>query len=128
MLQVGGLPCAGAVIRDDSGRLLLVRRRHEPSRGLWSLPGGRVEPGETAAEACVREVREETGLDVIVGDLLSTVQVGDYLIYDFAATVTGGALQAGDDALEACWCAPDVLQTLELTPGLLDELQRMGAV
>src|SRR2546430_16924216 len=61
------VPCAGAVVKDQAGRLLLVRRGREPGRGRWSLPGGRVEPGETAAEAAVREVREETGLDVVAG-------------------------------------------------------------
>src|SRR5262245_49581335 len=53
------VPCAGAVVLDSAGRLLLVRRAREPGRGRWSLPGGRVEAGETAAAAAVREVREE---------------------------------------------------------------------
>src|SRR5436190_190421 len=52
--------CAGAVVRDDHGRLLLVRRGRPPSAGLWSLPGGRIEPGESAAAAAAREVWEET--------------------------------------------------------------------
>jgi ADP-ribose pyrophosphatase YjhB (NUDIX family) len=60
--------CAGAVVRDGSGRFLLVRRARPPALGRWSLPGGRIEPGETPAEAAVREVREETGLEVTVGD------------------------------------------------------------
>jgi len=67
------IECAGAVVRDGAGRLLLVQRGRAPSAGLWSLPGGRVEPGETAAEAAAREVTEETGLVVEVHELLATV-------------------------------------------------------
>jgi ADP-ribose pyrophosphatase YjhB (NUDIX family) len=119
--------CAGAVVRDDDGRLLLIRRGNEPSAGLWSLPGGRIEPGETAAEAAAREVREETGLDVSVGALLATVEIGHYLVHDFAATVVGGDLRAGDDAIDVRWCSDDEAAMLPLTPGLLDELRRMGA-
>ncbi|HJY99567.1 MAG TPA: NUDIX domain-containing protein, partial [Streptosporangiaceae bacterium] len=68
------IPCVGAVITDSRGRLLLIRRGHEPGAGLWSLPGGRIEPGETDAEALVREMREETGLEVEPGPLLGAVQ------------------------------------------------------
>jgi 8-oxo-dGTP diphosphatase len=120
--------CAGAVVCDDAGRLLLVQRGHEPSIGLWSLPGGRVEPGESAAEAAAREVQEETGLMVEVGDLLATVRLGDYLVHDFAATVTGGELAAGDDAADVRWCDVDELDAIELSAGLLEELRRIGAI
>ena len=68
------IPCVGAVIKDDQGRLLLVKRGHEPGAGLWSVPGGRVEPGETDSEALVREMREETGLTVQAGPLLGSVR------------------------------------------------------
>src|SRR4051794_11641248 len=84
--------CAGAVIRDDAGRLLLIRRGRQPSLGLWSLPGGRVEAGESPSQAAAREVREETGLVVEVGALVGSVEIGPCLVHDFAATVTGGEL------------------------------------
>lgn len=117
--------CAGAVVRDDAGRLLLVRRGHAPAKGAWSLPGGRVEPGEIPAQAAAREVREETGLDVAVGDLIATVTVMGYLVHDFAATVISGTLTAGDDASDVRWCALDDLPAMSLSPGLLDQLGRM---
>jgi len=117
--------CAGAVVRDQDGRLLLIRRAHAPSMGLWSVPGGRVEAGETPAQAAAREVLEETGLHVDVERLLATVQIGDYLVHDFAAVVRGGTLQAGDDASEVRWCSFEDAELLPLTPGLLDELRRM---
>jgi 8-oxo-dGTP diphosphatase len=121
--------CAGAVVRDASGRLLLVRRAHEPAIGKWSLPGGRIEPGETPAHAAAREVREETGLEVEIGELLQTVDIwGGYRVHDFAATVLGGQLRAGDDASDVRWCAPDEVTALELSAGLLEELRRMGAM
>ena len=116
-------------MHDEAGRLLLIRRGQEPGLGKWSLPGGRIEPGESAAEAAGREVREETGLDVVVGDLLLTVDLaGGYRVHDFAATVVGGELRAGDDADDVRWCTPEDVGLLELSAGLLDELRRMGAI
>ena len=60
----------GAVVGDGQGRLLLIRRGHPPGEGLWSLPGGRVETGESDAAAVARELREETGLSVEIGELI----------------------------------------------------------
>jgi len=127
------IPCVGAVIKDDQGRLLLIKRGHAPGAGLWSLPGGRIEAGETDAEALVREMREETGLAVEPGQLVGTVrrpaQDGDVLdIRDYAATVTGGTLHAGDDAAEARWVAPGELESLPLTEGLVEALTSWGVL
>ena len=88
------VPCVGALVHDDDGRLLVVRRGREPGRGLWSVPGGRVEPGESDTVAVEREVLEETGLHVTVGVRVGTV-VRDglddalYDIRDYACIVTG---------------------------------------
>jgi 8-oxo-dGTP diphosphatase len=113
----------GAVIKDARGRLLLIKRGHEPGTGLWSLPGGRVEPGETDAEALVREMREETGLVVVAGRLLGSVRRplanGDVLdIRDYAATIIGGALNPGDDAADARWVDAEDFGSLPVTEGL----------
>jgi ADP-ribose pyrophosphatase YjhB (NUDIX family) len=121
------VPCAGAIVLDASGRLLLVRRGRPPAQGRWSLPGGRVEPGETPAQAAVREVREETGLDVVVSRLVGSVRrpgpAGSvYLIDDFACTVRGGVLRAGDDADDARWVTAAELAALPLSDGLLEAL------
>jgi 8-oxo-dGTP diphosphatase len=127
------VPCVGAVIKDDLGRLLLIRRGHPPGAGLWSLPGGRIEPGETDAEALVREVREETGLAVEAGGLLGTVQRpardGDVFdIRDYTATVTGGLLQPGDDAADARWVDAIELEALPITEGLTETLTSWGVL
>ncbi|GGM83870.1 NUDIX hydrolase [Thermopolyspora flexuosa] len=127
------IKCVGAIVLDDAGRLLLVRRARPPGAGLWSLPGGRVEPGETDAEAVVREVREETGLVVRVGRLAGTVDRpapggGVFEINDYLATVAHGTLTPGDDAADAGWYHPDELRRLPLTPGLIDALTEWRVV
>jgi 8-oxo-dGTP diphosphatase len=123
----------GAVITDDQGRLLLIKRGHEPGAGLWSLPGGRVEPGETDAEALVREMDEETGLAVRAGRLLGRVRrpAGDggvLDIRDYAATVIGGTLNPGDDAADARWVDAGDLGNLAVTDGLVEILTSWGVL
>ena len=126
----------GAVIKDEAGRLLLILRGHEPGKGLWSIPGGRIEPGETDEQAVVREVREETGLTVTCGRLLGAaelpgedgviIEVRDYL----AALRSGAApaaAKAGDDAAAVRWVSDadaDAMEARgELTAGLLAALR-----
>jgi 8-oxo-dGTP diphosphatase len=124
----------GAVIRDDGGRLLLIKRGHEPGKGLWSVPGGRIEDGESDADALVREVREETGLIVAPGQLIGSVRrpagiAGSVFdIRDYAAEATGGTLAPGDDADDAMWADPGELENLPMAPGLLEALRSWGAL
>ena len=127
------IPCVGAIVRDGAGRLLLIKRGHDPEAGRWSLPGGRIEPGETDAQALVREMREETGLTVVPGPLLGAVERpgpgGSVLdIRDYAATVTGGTLAAGDDAADARWVTAADVPRLPLTSGLADALASWGVL
>jgi len=113
----------GAVIVAD-GRVLLVRRDTSPRAGHWSLPGGAQELGETFAEACVREVREETGLVVeVLGlvDVVDSITRDDagrvrfhYLLADVLARPSGGALKAGSDAADARWFTPEEAFALPL--------------
>jgi 8-oxo-dGTP diphosphatase len=135
--MVQRVPCVGAVISDKAGRLLMIRRRNEPGAGLWSLPGGRIEAGESDEQAVVREIREETGLSVTVGALLGAVErpglrgaVID--IRDYLAVVTGGTLRAGDDAADARWVTPGEMHDMEeagrLTPGLTQALASWGVL
>lgn len=122
----------GAVAVDDD-RLLLVRRGHGPAAGEWSVPGGRVEWGETLAEAVVREVREETGLDALCGAPLGWVErISDehhFVIVDFLVTVLDpDEPVAGDDAAEARWVPLDEVPALRLVDGLAAFLDEHGIV
>jgi 8-oxo-dGTP diphosphatase len=127
------IPCVGGIVRDDAGRLLLIQRGHDPEAGRWSLPGGRIEPGESDTGALVREMLEETGFIVEPGPLVGAVErpgpAGSVLdIRDYAATVTGGTLAAGDDAADARWVTPSQLAALPLTTGLAEILRSWGVL
>jgi 8-oxo-dGTP diphosphatase len=130
------IPCVGAVIRDDAGRLLMILRGHDPGRGLWSIPGGRIEPGETPEQAVVREVREETGLEVSCGPLLGSaelpgldgaiVDIRDYRAF-LAPGSAAGLASAGDDAADVRWVSDAEATAMdergEVTSGLLTTLR-----
>ena len=104
----------GVVVRDGSGRLLLVQRANDPARGLWSLPAGFLDAGERPREAAARECLEETGLVVEVGELVGLHEAAGATscFLSFAAVVVGGTLGAGDDAADAGFFGADELPPL----------------
>ena len=107
--------------------MLLVRRARNPGRGRWSVPGGKVEPGETDTEALIREIHEETGLLVRVGEFVGRVdraapEGGVFHINDYLCHVSGGILTAGDDAAEAAWIDQETFADMERDGELVDEL------
>jgi ADP-ribose pyrophosphatase YjhB (NUDIX family) len=119
--------CAGGIVLDTAARILVIRRGTPPSAGSWSIPGGRCRAGESAEVACVREVAEETGLQVEVIRWAGRVERaapdgGIYVIDDFACRATGGTLIAGDDAADARWVSRAELLRLDLVPGLVATL------
>lgn len=114
----------GAVIIKRN-KVLLVKRAGEPGKGLWSIPGGLVEIGESIRDAVRREVKEETGLDVKVGEIADVTEIiirdeenrvkHHYVIIDFFATPLKGELKASSDALEARWVEFRNLKNFSLT-------------
>lgn len=138
----GLIRCVGAIIHDDRGRLLLVRRATDPGRGRWSLPGGRVERDESDAQALRRELLEEVGLPVRVGDLVGSVRRaapgrGIYEIFDYRCAVDGAVgaalgtafrLRPGDDAADARWVSAAEFHMLPVVNGLTDALAAWSAL
>ena len=124
--------CVGAIVVNDD-ELLLIRRGHGPGAGEWSVPGGRVEGGELLAEAVVREVREETALEVICGSLVGYVErIHDdrhFVILDFQATILDREDPTpGDDAVEARWVPLADVAELRLVDGLAEFLHENGVI
>ena len=114
----------GAVITNSSGEVVLVRRGKPPREGQWSIPGGRLEWGETVQQAVLREVLEETGLVVRIRRLIDVIDlllrdssgavITHYVLIDFAADYVSGELCAGSDAVEARWVSRELLDRYAL--------------
>jgi mutator protein MutT len=123
----------GAVIIDGD-RVLLVKRGHAPLKGEWSLPGGAVELGETLEEAVVREVLEETGLQVAVGPLVEIFEriekspdgdvVYHFVIVDYACAAVSGSVQHASDADDARWVHISDLPAFRITQKANDVIHR----
>jgi 8-oxo-dGTP diphosphatase len=123
------LAVSAAIFRDD--KILLVRRARSPAKGFYSLPGGRVEFGETLHAALHREVDEETALKIEIIGLAGWREVlpgagggGHYLIMSFAARWTSGEPVLNDELDDFRWLAPDALGDLRLTDGLQQVIQQ----
>lgn len=120
------------------GEVLLAQRGKEPSKGLWSIPGGHLELGETLEEAALRELMEETSvharieafshfLDLIRRDGNGSVTT-HYVLAVFRATWVSGEARPGDDAAAVQWRRPDDLHDLDMTPGTADRLRAMAGL
>ena len=134
--ETARIPCVGGVVV-HGGRILLVQRGQQPSIGLWSIPGGRLEVGETPEAGCVREVLEETGLAVAVVAFVGRVERdapsgGVYVIDDYLCAPAYGddplpAVTAGDDAVDARWFSRRELEVHDaaghVAPGVLAALR-----
>ena len=120
-------PGVSAVVFRD-GRVLLVQRAKLPLRGVWSLPGGKIEAGETARGTALRELQEETGLSAALGDVADVVDVIDpvrhFVIIVFAARWLSGEPALNDEAMAAKWFTLGEAESLPTTDGLVDALTR----
>jgi 8-oxo-dGTP diphosphatase len=125
---------AVGVLLLDGERVLLVQRATPPSVGRWTVPGGKVELGETLEEAAARELREETGLDCTLGPVVEVLDrvLRDaagrvefhYVILDLVGTAPRGTLTAGSDCADARWVPFDELSRYDLTDGLAKVIAR----
>jgi 8-oxo-dGTP diphosphatase len=124
----------GAVIVDAAARVLLVKRRFEPLAGQWSLPGGAVDVGETLEACVIRELREETGLEVEVGPVIEVfdrimhdtggrVQY-HYVLVDYVCRPVGGTLMAASDVADVAWAEPRALPGFSLTDKATEVIDR----
>ena len=121
----------GAVLLDGQGQVLLIKRGTAPAIGLWSIPGGRLEPGESLVAACRREVLEETGVSVDPGPIIAVAervtQGFHYVIIDFLASLKAPGLHrpcAASDVSDARWVSCSCLYQSELVEGLAVIIER----
>jgi len=135
--QYPAFPFVGVgILIEKDHKYLLIKRAAEPDKGLWTVPGGLIEVGEKAAEAAAREVLEETGLVVDVGERLGVVDkiVHDdegkvlyhFIIMFYGATSVSGELEALDDALDARWVTLDEFKEYELSKSLVKIMTKIG--
>ena len=121
---------AAVVLVSDRDKLVMVRRGVEPQMGRWAFPSGYVDRGEVVEHAAVREVKEETGLDVDLDGFIGlySLEGSPVILAVYSAHVTGGNMQAGHDAHEAGWFAVDELSDLPFPHDrqILDEWQRLS--
>ncbi|ACP34244.1 NUDIX hydrolase [Sulfolobus islandicus L.S.2.15] len=119
------LVAVGCLIVEEN-KVLLVKRKNPPNAGLWAIPGGKVEYGETLEDALKREMREETGLEVAVSNIISIVQVINegyhYVILDFECKPIGGKLRASSDASEVEYIPFNKLKDIPTTKTTYDML------
>lgn len=126
----------GAFVRKDDA-ILLIRRGKPPRFNEWSIPGGAVELGETWREAAQREVREECGIEIAVGDVLGAIDIierdpngrirYDYAIVDFMASYQGGDPEASSDAADVRWVTRDQVDEYPMNPQTREMLLRAFA-
>ena len=115
----------GGIVFNDRGAVLMIKRNQKPALGQWSVPGGKLAPGETLQDACRREVNEETGLEIRIGHVVAVVERRienfHYIIIDFMATLTPEGLKvprACSDVDEARWIQVKKLEKYDLVEGL----------
>jgi 8-oxo-dGTP diphosphatase len=120
-------PNAASVALIDRDKVLLVQRARAPWLGLWSLPGGRLAPGETAEQCAAREVREETGLSIYALRPIMRLELGgtgNFLLQVFATEAFEGEIVASDEITGHRWVRPGTITSMQTTPHLVEVLER----
>ena len=127
---VPAIGVAGIVFNADQ-QVLLIKRNQPPAMGMWSIPGGKLEAGESMSAACRREIKEETGLDTEIQNIVAVVERRienfHYVIIDYLALLADQQNvkpTAQSDVAEAAWISLDDLASYNLVPGLAEIIQR----
>lgn len=136
MAKKGPLIGVGAVVFNDRHEILLIKRGKAPNYGQWMVPGGTLEWGESLEECAVREVREETGVEIEIEtfvEIIEAIHRGrgadfHFVIMDFAARAVSGKPSASSDALEAVWAGLDALAPYRLSKELLAVIDKARRV
>ena len=123
------------VVIVEGDQVLVVQRGKDPGAGTWAFPGGRLELGETLAEAAVREAHEETGLTVDPGDVIAVMDFIDtdgqgnvrfhYVLIDILAQRVGGKLRPGDDSVDVRWVGLAGLGDLPMAPRMAKVIEQV---
>lgn len=123
----------GGIVFNKRHEVLMIRRNQPPALGLWSIPGGKLEPGESLAESCRREISEETGLDIqplaVVAVVERRIEGFHYIVVDFLAQLISSDHEipiAETDVSDAVWVSMERLKEYELVPGLEKIIVRTG--
>jgi 8-oxo-dGTP diphosphatase len=121
----------GGIVFNDKRQVLMIQRNQPPAMGLWSVPGGKLEAGESLSDACKREIKEETGLDVVVKNIVAIVERRiesfHYVVIDFLAHLPGDENtmpRAQSDVAEAKWISLDNIEEYDLVDGLAEIIMR----
>ncbi len=122
----------GAIIFRDE-KILLVKRSKPPAKGMWAIPGGKINSGESMKDALRREIKEETNLEIEVGEVVYVFDVLEYdknnrlrfhyVIIDFECIYKNGIIMAGDDAAEVCWVSEKELNNINVNSKTRDLLR-----
>jgi len=125
---------SAVVLENKKGEILLIKRKNEPAKGKWVLPGGGIFFGEHSKETAKRELKEETGYDISVGDFITTLELIDSknfhrVILYHKAKLLGGKFRLSDDAEDAVWIEPKKINTVEnLGEWALQVLKEVGYI
>lgn len=125
----------GAIVIHE-GKILLIKRGAAPGKGLWAIPGGTLKLGETMRECAAREILEETGVTIAVGDCIYVFDLIErdeaekikfhFIVVDFAALYISGEPQGADDADEARWFEPEDMDGPDISQNTLKALRTLG--